>query len=113
RLVGEKKARVENERGGEGDTPPPAAPKLRGGSASEGRQTPEHPRIIDAAAKTPRRPPAATPDPRGAVPHRRPPQEGRLLKDDADTVRHLARDRTALERHRAGRWLLEAGQHLQ
>src|SRR5258706_365592 len=50
---------------------------------------------------------------RGIVPHRHPRKAGVFLKHDADPVRHLARDGTALERHRPGGRLLQAGENLE
>ena len=113
RLVEQNKAWLQHERAGDADTLPHAAGKLRGIGAGEVRQPHEGQRVIDAAADFRRGHAAATQAERGVVPHRQPRKAGILLKDDADAVRHLARDWTALERHRAGRGLLEAGQHLQ
>ena len=113
RLVEQDKARLQHERAGDADTLPHAAGKLRGIGAGEVRQSHEGQRVIDAAADFRVDDAVTTQAERGVVPHRQPRKASILLEDDADAVRHLARDWTALERHRAGGGLLQAGQHLQ
>src|SRR5262249_11717764 len=113
RLVEQNKSWLKHERAGDADTLPHTARKLCGIGAGELRQPHESKRIIDATADLGGAHAVATQAERGVVPHRQPRKASILLKHDADAIRHLARNWTALERHRASRWLLEAGQHLQ
>src|SRR5262249_51768885 len=79
----------------------------------ESRKSHERQRVVDATADLRACHAVAAQAERSIVPHGHPGKAGVFLKHDADSVRHLARDGAALERHRPGGRLLQPGEYLE